>query len=124
MPSRRPNRASPRAEPFAYVYVNDDGTARELHRSERRYLETQFQGGDGAAPHIKSSYPERNGWGEISGYLERVLLPAGIPVGGIPAEDPLKPMSQAAHVAWLRRKGVEVIENRDGSFTMLAKPRH
>ena len=33
-------------------------------------------------------------------------------------------MSQAEHIAWLRRKGVEVIENRDGSFTMLSKPRH
>jgi len=35
-------------EPYPYVHVNADGSARELHPSERRYLETEFKGGDGA----------------------------------------------------------------------------
>jgi hypothetical protein len=127
MSSRRQNHAPPAVRIYPYVYVLTDGTARELHLSERRYLETEFQGGDGAAPHIKSSYDERNGWGEISGYLERSLLPAGTSTHRAPAEDPLKPMSPAEHIAWLRSKGVEVIENSDGSFTMMgvvAKPHH
>ena len=46
-----------------------DGTARELHASERQYLETEFRGGDGAMPYIKNSYSERDGWSEISSYL-------------------------------------------------------
>ena len=109
--------------PYPYVYVNADGTARELHVSERRYLRTEFKGGDGAAPYVKSSYDERNGWGELAGYLQRELLPRGTEIQPAPADDPLKPMNQADYVAWLRSKGVEVIENCDGSLTMMAKPR-
>lgn len=111
------------AIPYPYVYVDADGSARELHLSERRYLRTEFKGGDGAAPHVKSSYDERNGWGEIAGYMQRELLPHGTPVHRAPVADPLKPLGQAEQIAWLRSKGVEVIENSDGSFTMTAKPR-
>jgi len=50
----------PAAEPYPYIYVNADGTARELHAGERAYLETEFKGGDGAMPYIKDSYEERN----------------------------------------------------------------
>ena len=52
----------PVAEPYPYVHVNGDGTARELHPNERQYLESEFRPGDGAAPYVKSSYAERNGW--------------------------------------------------------------
>jgi hypothetical protein len=38
----------PAADPYPYVYVNADGTARELHASEQKYLEAEFKGGDGA----------------------------------------------------------------------------
>ena len=57
--------------------MSSDGTARELHASERQYLETEFRGGDGAMPYIKNSYSERDGWSEISSYLKRSELPAG-----------------------------------------------
>ena len=113
----------PAAAPYPYVYVIADGTARELHASERQYLETEFSGGDGAAPYIKSNYSERDGWGEISGYLERSELPAGTVTHHAPAEDPRRPLSQTEYIAWLRNKGVEVIENSDGSMTIMAKPR-
>jgi hypothetical protein len=109
---------------YPYLYVNADGTARELHASERRYLETEFSGGDGAAPYIKDRYDELNGWGELKGYLSRLELPAGTPIHAAPADDPLKPMSQAEHIEWLRSKGVQVVENSDGSFTTLAKRYH
>jgi hypothetical protein len=115
--------AMPAAAPYHYVYVNADGTARELHAGERQYLETEFSGGDGAAPSIKSNYSERNGWGEIKGYLERSKLPAGAPIHDAPAEDPSRPLSRAEYIAWLRNKGVDVIENSDGSLTAMAKPR-
>jgi hypothetical protein len=109
---------------YPYIFVNADGTARDLHASERRYLETEFTGGDGAAPYIKDSYDELNGWGELKGYLMRSALPAGTRIHAAPADDPLKPMSQAEHIEWLRGKDVLVVENRDGSFTMLPKTRH
>jgi preprotein translocase subunit SecD len=40
----------PTAAPHPYVYVNAEGTARELHANERQYLETEFRPGDGAQP--------------------------------------------------------------------------
>jgi hypothetical protein len=111
------------AELYPYVYVIADGTARELHAGERRYLETEFRGGDGAAPYIKSTYSQRDGWGEITGYLKRSELPAGTVIHAVPAEDPNRGISKDEYVAWLRAKGVEVIENSDGSITSMAKPR-
>ena len=110
-------------QPYPYIYVNADGTARELHASERVYLETEFMGGDGAMPYVKDSYEERNGWGEISGYLKRAALPAGTPVGNAPAEDPRRPLSREEYIAWLRGKGVEVTENSDGSLTVHGRVR-
>jgi hypothetical protein len=78
----------PNGQGFRYVYVNADGTARELHPNERQYLETEFIPGDGAAPYVKDSYAERNGWGEIRGFLERSKLPGGTPVQDAPKAGP------------------------------------
>jgi len=101
-------------QPYPYVYINADGTARELHDEERAYLEIEFKGGDGAMPYIKDSYDERNGWGELNGYLARAALPAGTPVADAPAENPSRPMSQKDLIAWLRSKGACVTENGGG----------
>jgi hypothetical protein len=112
----------PVVEPYPYIYVNADGTARELHPDERQYLETEFSGGDGAAPYIKCSYAERNGWGDITGYLERSRLPGGTPIHEAPQENPCRPLSRTEYIAWLRSKGAVVTEKSDGSFT-ISKPR-
>jgi hypothetical protein len=109
------------AAPYPFVHVDADGTARELHDRERRYLETEFKGGDGAAPYIKSSYEERNGWGDLSGYLQRAPLPDGTAVAAAPAQDPNPPMSREEFIAWLRRKGVAVTDDGDAARTV-SKP--
>jgi hypothetical protein len=96
------------ADSYPYIFVNADGTARELHAKERAYLETEFLPGDGAAPSIKGSHAELNGWGEITGFLARSELPAGMPVQDAPEQDPNPPMSVAEMVEWLRSKGVRV----------------
>lgn len=98
-------------DPYPYVYINADGTARELHVAERAWLETEYALGDGAAPRVKDSYDDRNGWGEIKGYLHRTDLPAGMPVGDAPAEDPIKPMSIDEFIAWLEKKGVRATKS-------------
>jgi hypothetical protein len=98
-------------QPYPYIYVNADGTARELHASERAWLETEYTLGDGAMPRIKDSYDERNGWGEIRGYLQRADLPAGMAVGDAPAEDPIKPMSIDEFIAYLAKKGVRATKS-------------
>jgi hypothetical protein len=112
----------PAAEPYPYIYVNADGSARELHADERTYLETEFSGGDGNRPYIKYDYEERDGWGEISGYMKRALLPPGITVAAAPAEHPNRPMNLEETIAWHRAKGLTVIENDDGSYTIMPRP--
>jgi hypothetical protein len=112
----------PKVESYCYVYVNADGTARELHPNERQYLETEFLPGDGAAPNVKDNYAERNGWGEIRGYLQRSKLPGGIHIQDAPKENPRRPMNKAEYVEWLRSKGVRVTEKNDGSLVH-PKPR-
>ena len=112
------------ADPYRFVYVQADGTVRELHEDERRYLETEFKGGDGAAPYVKVSYDERNGWGDLSGYLERALLPPGVAIHAAPAENPNRPMNHEEFIAWLRHKGVAAVtDNPDGSWTISKPPR-
>jgi hypothetical protein len=93
----------PKFENYAYVYVNADGTARELHADERQYLETEFLPGDGAAPSVKDSYAELNGWGEIRGYLERSKLPKDTPIQEAPKQDPRRLMNETELVEWLTR---------------------
>jgi hypothetical protein len=123
--SRDARDAMPTAAPYLYVYVNADGTARELHANERQYLETQFRPGDGAAPYIKGSYAERNGWGDLNGYLERSRLPHGIEIRDAPTEDPQRSLgTKEQQIAWFRSKGMEVTENSDGSFTVRGHQHH
>jgi hypothetical protein len=109
-------------EPCPYVYINADGSARELHRSEREYLEIPFHGADGGRPYVKWRYLQKNGWGEIKGFLRRTKVPKTDPIGPAPVEDPQCVMTRDKHIQFLREKGLNITENGDGSFTA-AKPR-
>ena len=60
------------------VWINVDGSARELTDAEKNYVDTEFSPFDGARPYIKSHYEQRNGWGELSGYLLRKEVPEGV----------------------------------------------
>ncbi len=105
-------------EPYLFVYVNVDGSARELHPSERKYLETPFDPFDGNRPYIKDGYPSKNGWGEITGFLKRSELPSGIQVEPAPAESPVKPLSKEVEMESLRSKGLEVVEHSEKVLTV------
>jgi hypothetical protein len=63
-----------------YVYVNQDGTARELSADERQYLAQDFHPADGARPYIKYNYNTRDGWGSLSGFILRRHLPSSVHV--------------------------------------------
>jgi hypothetical protein len=65
---------------FPYVYVNHDGTARELSPDERKYLQTEFAPGDGNRPYIKGTYRSRDGRGLMSGFIDRSRLPEDVEV--------------------------------------------
>jgi len=105
-------------EPYAYIYVNADGSARELHASEREFLETPFHPADGGRPYLKSSYAQKNGWGEITGFMRRSKLPHGTDIGPAPSENPLKTFSKEEMTRILLEKGMDVDENPSGSITV------
>jgi hypothetical protein len=63
-----------------FVYVEEDGSARELSADEREHLNTEFEGADGNRPYVKCRYRELAPDGKISGYLSRRRLPGSIHV--------------------------------------------
>ncbi|HSS14567.1 MAG TPA: hypothetical protein VLL04_11775, partial [Rhizomicrobium sp.] len=63
-----------------FVYINEDGTARELTASEHEYLNTTYHGADGARPYIKGRYQSQTPDKKIWGYLARRKLPPGMSV--------------------------------------------
>ncbi len=113
----RSRRSAATSTLYPWVYVNADGTARELHSAEREYLETEFAGGDGGRPYIKSNYKQLDGWGEIAGYLRRSKLPKDLLVQPVPVDDPTKTLGPQDMIKWLRAKGLEVTEHADGTFS-------
>jgi hypothetical protein len=70
----------PAGRPFPYVYVEDDGGARELDADDQLYLRTSFDPTDGGRPYVKSSYRARTPDGKLRGYLRRDRLPSHVHV--------------------------------------------
>jgi hypothetical protein len=70
------------------VWINADGSARELTGAEKRYVDTEFSPFDGARPFIKPHYEQRNGWGELGGYLLRNMVPDGLAINPAPPDQP------------------------------------
>lgn len=73
--------------PYAYVYVNADGSVREVHPHERDYLEAPFDPRDGARPYVKTTYDSKDGWGAITGFCPRSAIPPHQHIAAAPAED-------------------------------------
>ena len=58
-----------------FVWVNDDGSLRELSKDECAYLATPFEGPDGGRPYVKESYRSLTPDGRMRGFLELRRLP-------------------------------------------------
>jgi hypothetical protein len=88
------------------VWINADGSARELTDAEKKYVDAEFSPFDGARPYIKSHYEQRNGWGKLSGYLQRTQLPKAMPINPAPltSEPPKTPQAVAESILELIRK--------------------
>ena len=84
------------ADANALVYVNEDGSVRELTEAERTFVETDFSPLDGARPYIKSRYADRNGWGRIEGYLPRAEIPHGVSIRPAPPQNAVPQRSAQA----------------------------
>ena len=67
-----------------FVYVEDDGNARELTATELDYLNTEFHGADGNRPYIKYRYSSLTPDRRLRGYLLRKKLPRDIDVKPAP----------------------------------------
>lgn len=68
---------------FKYVYIEFDGTARELDSDEQQYLLEEFHHNDGNRPYVKSNYWERTPDKKIHGYLKRIRVPWWIEINGL-----------------------------------------
>ena len=108
-------------QPYPYVYVSSDGSVRELHAAERKYLETPFSPMDGARPYVKVDYQSKIGGESIEGFCPRAKIPTGIVIAAPPTENPNPPMTKADIVESLRKKmsGFDVTEMPAG--TLIAK---
>jgi hypothetical protein len=73
----------PKEDGYQYVWVEEDGSAREVTADERVYLETEFHPADGARPYIELRYESLNGRGSIAGFLPRRQLPKKIVIAPI-----------------------------------------
>lgn len=104
--------------PYPYVQVDNDGSARELHKAEREYLETPFLGADGARPYVKWRYNQKNGWGELGGFLKRTKLPKRVHIAPAPVEEPKQDV-KGETIRRAREMGYDIIENANGTTTML-----
>jgi hypothetical protein len=63
---------------YQFVYVNNDGTIREVSLSERIYLQTKYHEADGDRPYIKSNYKQTTPDNRINGYCFRNKIPNGM----------------------------------------------
>lgn len=117
----RPRRAAETG--FKFVYVNLDGSARELSPAEQAYLSEEFSGGDGGRPYIKISYESRDGWGALSGYIERRRVPSRIKISPVhPGYDDAVKAIAEDFVDMQRAAGDIIVKNPDGSITCTPNP--
>lgn len=65
---------------FEYVYVEDDGSVREVNEEEEKYLREVFHPADSGRPYIKSRYTEKDGRGSIAGFIRRRRVRANIKI--------------------------------------------
>jgi hypothetical protein len=104
---RLPKRATTPNASEILVYINEDGSARELTQADKKYVDTEFSPLDGARPYVKSHYSQRTPLGEIRGYLPRTSVPRGMPIHPPPSDDepqPSTPQAVADSISALIRK--------------------
>lgn len=109
---------------FRFVYVNMDGSVRELSSEEQAYLSEEFSGADGGRPYIKWSYESRDGWGTRAGFLERRRVPFWVKILPVnPSYDAAaKELSEGRLDSMMRAEGHIAVNNPDGSVTYLPNP--
>jgi hypothetical protein len=108
---------------FEFVFVNNDGSVRELSPEERTYLTTKFAPGDSGRPYIKTLYEGRSLWGSRSGFIRRRAVPSHITIDPVHPnyDERVKALDQdplASH----RAAGDIITRNPDGSVLCSPNP--
>jgi hypothetical protein len=108
--------------PYPYVYVNVDGSVRELTANECKYLETPFSPEDGARPYIKKTYEHKNPSGSIKGFCRRSAIPSDIEIQASISDDPNPVLSKEKafeqEIRYWKDHGFEVTTNPDGTLSI------
>lgn len=106
-----------------FVYVNQDGSVRELAPDEREYLSESFHPGDGGRPYIKGSHGALDGWGSLSGFLPRKMVPGHMAIEPVnPTYLPPQFDARREMIEDSRAVGDIVTENPDGSVRCAPNP--
>ncbi len=117
VPRRRPQAG------FPYVYVNQDGSVRELSQGEQAYLSKEFDPCDGARPYIKSNYRSLDGWGSLSGYLERRRVPSIVEIQNVNPDYDMAAKDLKEDLLGIHRaSGDVIVTNSNGSVTCTPNP--
>jgi hypothetical protein len=108
---------------FKFVYVNQDGSVRELSPGEQAYLSEQFSGSDSGRPYIKGKYKSSDGWGSQSGLIERRQVPADIPTLPVHPNYGVLEKELGYDMLGSHHAAGDIIEkNADGSITCTPNP--
>lgn len=73
---------------FEYVYVELDGSVRELYNDEIEHLNTKFIPSDSGRPYIKSSYNQITSDNKVSGFIRRRRVPRHITIRPVEQPEP------------------------------------
>lgn len=112
-----------RASGYEYVWVNQDGSVREVSPGERSYLEEYFHPSDSGRPYIKSRYHSRDGWDSLSGFMRRNKVPIRITIRPVsPTYDLDLEDLRNDFLEENREVGDIITKNPDGSVTCIPNP--
>jgi hypothetical protein len=121
---RRPHSRRSIEPDFEFVYINQDGSVRELSPAERAYLSKEFSGEDSGRPYIKSDYKSRDGWGSLSGFIERSKVPAQIEISPVHPDFDARAKDLSFDKLDSHRAAGDIIEvHADGSVSCIPNPR-
>jgi hypothetical protein len=119
---RAVSEAEAAALPYPIVYVYQDGTIRELHQTEKQYLETAFSPGDGGRPAVKDTLAQLNGWGDIQGFCLRSGIPANFTILPAPINVPTpEPMTRERTIELCNKTGFTYHEMPNGTVNLKRK---
>ena len=106
-----------------FAYMNQDGSVRELSPAEQKYLSKEFSGGDSGRPYIKSSHKSRDGWGSLSGFIERRKVPARTRISPVHPDFDARAEQLGFDKLDSHRAAGDIIEtNADGSVACTPNP--